>query len=156
MEENSAKLKKTKLKKGLIVKSSINEGIYSSNNRSNIRYCSKALTCFDTGTPLQRVTFTRPMSRTWFSDLYLYPVSPMVPYRTVCIENQCCGSASFWASRTRYLYGFGSGSYHHQPKKVPTGKKTLISTVLWLIFNILSQKTDVNYLQKVPVISKKL
>ncbi len=36
VEENSAKLKKTKLKKGLRAKSSVVEGIYSSNNRSNV------------------------------------------------------------------------------------------------------------------------
>jgi hypothetical protein len=50
---------------------------------------------------------------------------------------QCCGSGSvgsiwFWAS---------SGSFYHQAKIV---RKTLIHTVLWLLFDILSLKKDVN------------
>ncbi len=51
----------------------------------------------------------------------------------------------FWASRIRirhYLYG----SFHHQAKKIV--RKTLISTVLLLLNDFLSFKTDVNVSQK--------
>jgi hypothetical protein len=39
-----------------------------------------------------------------------------------------------------YLYGSGSGSLHQQAK---TRRKTLISTVLWLLYGFLSLKNDV-------------
>ncbi len=48
------------------------------------------------------------------------------------------GSASGSVS---HKYGSGSGSYHHQAKIV---RKTLISTVLWLLYDFLSLKNDVN------------
>jgi len=39
----------------------------------------------------------------------------------------------FWVSRIRhYFYGFGSGSFHQQAKKV---RKTLISTIFLVLFN---------------------
>jgi hypothetical protein len=47
--------------------------------------------------------------------------------------NQCCGSGSI---STRY----GSGSFYHQAKIV---RKTLIPTVLWLLYDFLSFKNDV-------------
>ncbi len=61
-------------------------------------------------------------------------------------ENQCFGSVSFWATRILSGYvsqrcGFKSGSFHHQAKIV---RKTLISTVLWLLYDFLSLKNDVN------------
>ncbi len=43
---------------------------------------------------------------------------------------------------------YGSGSCHHQAKKV---RKTMISTVLWLLYDNLSLKNDVN----VPLKSNK-
>ncbi len=46
------------------------------------------------------------------------------------------------------FYGSGSGSFHQQAKKV---RKTLIFTILRLLFDFLSMKTDVN----VPSKSKK-
>ncbi len=39
----------------------------------------------------------------------------------------------------------GSGSFYHQEKKV---RKALISTVLWLLFDFLSSKNDVNLISK--------
>jgi hypothetical protein len=72
------------------------------------------------------------------------------------IKKQCCesgfvGFASFWASRIRirhYLDGYGS--FRRQAKKV---RKTLISTVLRLLYEILkSLKTDLNF----PLKSSKL
>ncbi len=67
--------------------------------------------------------------------------------------SQCCwsgyrGSICFWTSRIRvhhhlYKSGYssGSGSFHHQAKIV---RKTLISTVLWLLNDFLSLKNVVN------------
>jgi hypothetical protein len=49
-------------------------------------------------------------------------------------------------------FRFGSGSFHNQAKMV---RKPLISTVLWLLYDLLSLKNDVNLPSKV-VISKKL
>ncbi len=40
-----------------------------------------------------------------------------------------------------YLYGSGFGTFHHQAKIV---WKTLIFTVLWLLYDFLSLKNDVN------------
>jgi hypothetical protein len=62
------------------------------------------------------------------------------------LARQCCGSGSlsFWISRIRilnYFYRSGSGSFHHQAKME---RKTLISTVLCLLYDLLSLKTDVN------------
>jgi hypothetical protein len=61
--------------------------------------------------------------------------------------NQCCGSKSvgsmsfsFWASRIRIL-----------PSSSKNRKKNVDSTVLWLLYDFLSSKTDVN----VPSNSKK-
>jgi hypothetical protein len=63
-------------------------------------------------------------------------------------EAQCSGSVSFWASTSRirihnYSYefesGYGSGSESFQ--KI---EKTFISTVLWLLNDLLSLKTVVN------------
>jgi hypothetical protein len=58
------------------------------------------------------------------------------------------GSVCFCASRSpirirHYLYGSGSesGSFHQQAKKV---RKNLTYTTLWLFFDYLSLKTDVN------------
>ncbi len=46
---------------------------------------------------------------------------------------QCCGSGSLWSRRT-YVFG-PPGSFDHQAKIVR--KKTLISTVLWLLYDFL-------------------
>ncbi len=56
---------------------------------------------------------------------------------------QCCGS------RSVHVFGpsgsvsqrYGSGTFYHQAKIV---RKTLISTVLWLLYDFLSLKNDVN------------
>ncbi len=48
------------------------------------------------------------------------------------------GSAS---GSVNHKYGPGSGSFLHQTKIV---RKTLISTILWLIYDFLSLKNDVN------------
>ncbi len=80
-------------------------------------------------------------------------------------KNQCCGSGSESGSvffgppgsgsgSISHKYGSESGSvsFYHHAKIV---RKTLIPTVLWLLFDFLSLKNDVNipYLQK--VISRK-
>ncbi len=72
---------------------------------------------------------------------------------------QCCGSGSgcFWASRIRIShYFYGSGSFHQQAKKKV--RKTLISSILWLLFYFNLQYENwfkmYRYLQKVK--SKKL
>ncbi len=52
---------------------------------------------------------------------------------------QCCGSASVSGS-VSHKYGSGSGSFHHQAKKV---RKPLFSTVLCLLYEFLSLKNDV-------------
>ncbi len=60
---------------------------------------------------------------------------------------QCCGSGSvgsicFWASWIRILLSeSGSRSFFHQAKIV---RKTLVFTVLWILFDFLSLKNDVN------------
>jgi hypothetical protein len=51
-------------------------------------------------------------------------------------QQQCSGSVSFWASRIQirihnYLFGSGSGSFYQV--SIKTDKKTLISTVQWLL-----------------------
>jgi hypothetical protein len=56
------------------------------------------------------------------------------------------GSICFLTSQVRirhYLYGSesGSGSFHPESKKV---RKTLISTVLWLLYDFLTLKNDDN------------
>ncbi len=64
---------------------------------------------------------------------------------------QCCWSLCFWTSRIRihhYLDGSGSGSFHHQGKIV---RKTLIFTVVWLLYDLFSLKNDLN----VPIKSNK-
>ncbi len=43
----------------------------------------------------------------------------------------------------KYGSGSGSGSFHHQAK---IARNNLISTVLWLLYNFLSLKNDVNIL----------
>jgi hypothetical protein len=71
---------------------------------------------------------------------------------------QCCGSGSsvgsecFWTSRIWSVIildgsgsGFGSRSFHHTAKRVI---KTLISTVLWLLNDVLSLKNDINVSSK--------
>ncbi len=76
------------------------------------------------------------------------------------VTKQCCGSVS--GSVGPYVFGppgslsgsisqrngsgsisqrYGSGSFYHQAKIV---RKTLISTVFWLLFDFLSLKNDVN------------
>ncbi len=45
----------------------------------------------------------------------------------------------------RYVIGSGSGSFYHQAKIV---SKTLIPTVLWLLYDFLSLKNDVNVASK--------
>ncbi len=42
--------------------------------------------------------------------------------------------------------GLGSGSFHQLAKKV---RKTLISTIFWVLFDILSMKTDINVPSKI-------
>jgi hypothetical protein len=54
----------------------------------------------------------------------------------ICIRIGSVGSLCFRASRIRS----GSGSFHHQANIV---RKTLILTVLWLLFDFLSSKNDV-------------
>ncbi len=44
----------------------------------------------------------------------------------------------------RYESGTGSGSFHHQEKIVRMERKTLIPTVLWLLYDFLSLKNYVN------------
>ncbi len=52
--------------------------------------------------------------------------------------NQCSGSVCFWASWIRiFLYG----TFYQQAKKL---RKTLISTVLWILCEFLSLKNDLN------------
>jgi hypothetical protein len=50
------------------------------------------------------------------------------------------GSASGFVS---HMYGFGSGSFHHQAK-ILIVRKTLNFTVLWLLYDFISLKNDVN------------
>jgi hypothetical protein len=54
-----------------------------------------------------------------------------ISYRRQLPHNQCCGSGS----------QSGSRSFYHQAKIV---RKTLIPTVLWLFFDFLCLKNDVN------------
>jgi len=54
------------------------------------------------------------------------------------------GSICFWASWIR-IERYGSGSYFHQAK---IARKTLIPTVLRLLFDFLSLKNDVNVASK--------
>ncbi len=60
-----------------------------------------------------------------------------------------------WIRRTHMFeppgFGSGSGSFHHQSKIV---RKSLISTVLWLLHDFISWKNDVNEPSK--VISKNI
>ncbi len=42
---------------------------------------------------------------------------------------------------------YGSGSFYHQAKIIEIVRKTLISTVLWPLYDFLSLKTDVNVLK---------
>jgi hypothetical protein len=58
--------------------------------------------------------------------------------------------SGFGSISKRYGSGSSSRSFYHQAKIV---RKTLIPTVLWLLLDFLSLKTDVNDLQK--VISRK-
>jgi hypothetical protein len=63
-----------------------------------------------------------------------------------CIELQCSGSGPvgsvcFWASWIRIRIRNLSRSFRQQAKK---WRKTFISTVLWLLFDFLSLKNDVN------------
>ncbi len=51
------------------------------------------------------------------------------------------------------LYASGSGSFLYQQAK--TVRKTLISTIFWLVFDYLSMTVDVNVPSKCTVISKK-
>ncbi len=52
----------------------------------------------------------------------------------------------FWASRIRiHSTRYGSGSFHHQAKIV---RKTLIPSVLGLLYNFISLKNDVNVSSK--------
>ncbi len=55
------------------------------------------------------------------------------------------GPPGFPSGSVSHQYGSGSGSYYHLAKIV---RKTLISTVLQLLYDFLSWKTNVN----VPVI----
>ncbi len=64
--------------------------------------------------------------------------------------SQCCGSESGSVGSVRtYVFGpsgsistrYRSGSFYHQAKVV---RKTLTPTVLWLLFDFLSLKDDVN------------
>ncbi len=61
-------------------------------------------------------------------------------YTVLSCSRQCCGSGSI-----SQRHGSGSGSFHHRAKIV---RKTLIPTVLSLIFDFLSLKNDVNVLSK--------
>ncbi len=72
---------------------------------------------------------------------------------------QCCRSGSgarivrFSASRIRMVIILsGSGSFQQQTNKV---RKTLISAILWLLFDFLSTKTDDMHMHLQKGISKK-
>ncbi len=58
---------------------------------------------------------------------------------------QCCGSGSVFgpggSGSVSQMYGSGSGSFYHHAKIV---RKTLIPTVMLLLFDFLSLKNDVN------------
>jgi hypothetical protein len=63
-----------------------------------------------------------------------------------CSCSQCSGSVSFWASRIWIRYSevriqIRFGAFHHQAKIV---RKTLISTLLGLLYDFFSLKHDVN------------
>ncbi len=60
------------------------------------------------------------------------------------LGKQCCGFICFWAfwsGSSSQRYGSGSGSFYHQAKIL---RKTLIPTVLWLLFDFLSLNNDLN------------
>ncbi len=89
---------------------------------------------------------------TWRSMLYLKPnkqsISPRCRRMSV---SQCSGSGSgsIWSVcfyppgslSGSVIYLYGSGSFHQQAKK---WRKTLIPTVLWLLYDFLSLKNDAN------------
>jgi hypothetical protein len=77
--------------------------------------------------------------------LFLDPGSEInIPDPQHCLElycipsMHCCGSGYI-------IQRYGSGSFYHQAKIV---RKTLIPTVLCLLYNFLSLKNDVNVLSK--------
>ncbi len=74
-------------------------------------------------------------------------VQGKVPVHILFYQQQCWGSGCFWAQDSQ-RYGSGSGSFYHQAKIL---RKTLILTVMLLLFDFLSLKNDVN----VPSKSKK-
>jgi hypothetical protein len=72
-----------------------------------------------------------------------------VPFNNQCYGYGSVGSIRFWASKIQirhYLYK-SNGILPLSSKKKE--RKTLISTVLWLLYDFLSMKTDVN----VPLLS---
>ncbi len=72
-------------------------------------------------------------------------VSPRVPGVSVADPDVFRPPGSGFTSQ-RYGFGSGSGSLYHQAKVV---SKTLIPTVLWLLFNFLSMENDVNVPSKI-------
>ncbi len=113
------------------------------------RYCTWQQTATTAGDQKTE----RPPPTLHPSHLLSYPHRGHSPSLLECTfylpTNQCSGFVSFWAFRIRisnYLNGFGS--FHQQAKRL---RKTLISTVMWLVHDLISLKTVLN----VPVVCYK-
>jgi hypothetical protein len=99
-------------------------------------------------TILKKHTYLYPRPLNWCQDACFLEASGELgvvqQVLWIRIYTYVFGSPGSISVSQRYESGTGSGSFHHQEKIVRMERKTLIPSVLWLLYDFLSLKNYVN------------